>query len=99
MSKEKNNPTPKRKPTFVESIIPIVAMLIILTVGKGVLGYATEPLLLLVAAVAGVIAYRVGVTWDEMMDEICQKIAIGEGIVSTQINIKLIYIDSFSGVI
>lgn len=50
MSKEKNNPTPKRKPTFVESIIPIVAMLIILTVGKGVLGYATEPLLLLVAA-------------------------------------------------
>ena len=34
MSKEKNNPTPKRKPTFVESIIPIVAMLIILTVGK-----------------------------------------------------------------
>ena len=77
MSKEKNNPTPKRKPTFVESIIPIVAMLIILTVGKGVLGYATEPLLLLVAAVAGVIAYRVGVTWDEMMDEICQKIAKG----------------------
>lgn len=77
MSKEKNNPTPKRKPAFVESIIPIVAMLIILTVGKGVLGYATEPLLLLVAAVAGVIAYRVGVTWDEMMDEICQKIAKG----------------------
>ena len=61
----------------MESIIPIVAMLIILTVGKGVLGYATEPLLLLVAAVAGVIAYRVGVTWDEMMDEICQKIAKG----------------------
>ena len=44
---------------------------------QGYLGYATEPLLLLVAAIAGLIAYRVGVTWDEMMDEICQKIAKG----------------------
>ena len=52
-------------------------MMVILTVGKGYLGYATEPLLLLVAAIAGLIAYRVGVTWDEMMDEICQKIAKG----------------------
>lgn len=77
MSKEKNTPIPKRKPTFVESVIPIIAMLVILTVGKGVMGYATEPLLLTVAAVAGIIAYRVGVTWDEMMDEICLKIAKG----------------------
>ena len=77
MSKEKIIQHLKENLLFVESIIPIVAMLIILTVGKGVLGYATEPLLLLVAAVAGVIAYRVGVTWDEMMDEICQKIAKG----------------------
>ena len=64
-------------PTFTESVIPIIAMMVILTVGKGYLGYATEPLLLLVAAIAGLIAYRVGVTWDEMMDEICQKIAKG----------------------
>ena len=65
----------KRMPTFTESIIPIIAMMVILTVGKGYLGYPTEPLLLLVAAIAGIIAFRVGVTWDEMMDEICQKIA------------------------
>ena len=64
-------------PTFTESIIPIIAMMVILTVGKGYLGYPTEPLLLLVAGIAAVIAFRVGVTWDEMMDEICQKIAKG----------------------
>ena len=67
----------KRKPTFVESIIPIIAMLVILTIGKGVMGWNTEPLLILVACVAAFIAYRVGVTWDEMLDEISQKIAKG----------------------
>lgn len=67
----------KRKPTFIESIIPIIAMLIILTIGKGVMGYSTEPLLILVACVAAFVAFRVGVTWDEMLDEISNKIAKG----------------------
>ena len=31
----------KRLPTFAESITPIVAMLLILTIGKGVFGYST----------------------------------------------------------
>ena len=76
MAKEKTAKV-KRKPTFVEAIIPIIAMLLILTIGKGVLGYSTEPLLILVACVAAFIAYRVGITWDEMLDEISQKIAKG----------------------
>ena len=67
----------KRAPTLLEALIPIIAMLVILTVGKGVLGFSTEPLLILVACVAAVIAFRVGCTWDDMMDEICQKIAKG----------------------
>ena len=67
----------KRLPTFAESITPIVAMLLILTIGKGVFGYSTEPLLIMVAAIAAFIAFRVGITWDEMMDEICTKIAKG----------------------
>ena len=65
---------------FVKYILKVaveVAMMVILTVGKGYLGYPTEPLLLLVAGIAAIIAFRVGVTWDEMMDEICQKIAKG----------------------
>ena len=42
----------KRLPTFAESITPIIAMLLILTIGKGVFGYSTEPLLIMVAAIA-----------------------------------------------
>ena len=38
----------KRLPTFAESITPIIAMLLILTIGKGVFGYSTEPLLIMV---------------------------------------------------
>ena len=76
MSKEKKKRT-LRKPTFLEAFTPIVAMLVILTYGKGVMGYATEPLLLLVAGIAAFLAFRVGVTWDEIMEEVCLKIAKG----------------------
>ena len=73
----KNTPRAKRKPTFLEAVIPILAMLVILTIGKGVMGYSTEPLLILVACVAAFVAHNVGVTWDEMMEEISAKIAKG----------------------
>ena len=74
MGKEKKA---KRMPTFAEAIMPIIAMLVILTIGKGVMGWSTEPLLILVACVAAFVAWRVGVTWDEMLEEISQKIAKG----------------------
>lgn len=77
MAKKEKKVRMKRKPTFLEAVIPIIAMLFILTIGKGVLGYSTEPLLILVACVAAFIAFRVGVTWDEMLDEISNKIAKG----------------------
>ena len=53
------------------------ASLAILTIGKGVMGYSTEPLLIMVACVAAFVAFRVGVTWDEMLEEISHKIAKG----------------------
>ena len=74
--KEKNTRS-KRRPTFLESMVPIIAMLVILTLGKGVMGYSTEPLLIMVACVAAFVAFRVGVTWDEMLEEISNKIAKG----------------------
>ncbi len=77
MGKDKKEAKAKRLPTFVEAIIPIIAMLLILTIGKGVFGYSTEPLLILVACIAAYIAHRVGVTWDEMLEEISNKIAKG----------------------
>ena len=36
-TEEKTN---RRMPTFTESVTPIIAMMVILTVGKGYLGYA-----------------------------------------------------------
>ena len=76
MSEEKKTKV-LRKPTFLEAFTPLFAMLGILTYGKGVKGFSTEPLLLLVACVAAFVAFRVGVTWDDIMDEVCIKIAKG----------------------
>ena len=67
----------KRKPTLLEALIPIIAMLAILFYGKGLKGWATEPLLIVVAAIAALVAVRVGCTWDEMLNEISNKIAKG----------------------
>ena len=77
MSKKEKQPRAKRMPTILEALIPVIAMLFVLFIGKGVLGYSTEPLLIIVACVAAVIAWRVGCTWDDMLDEISQKIAKG----------------------
>lgn len=75
--KKEKQPRAKRMPTLLEALIPVVAMLLVLFIGKGVLGFSTEPLLIIVACVAAFIAWRVGCTWDDMLDEISQKIAKG----------------------
>ncbi|KXH86783.1 Na+/H+ antiporter NhaC [Sporosarcina sp. HYO08] len=64
----------KRQPTFIESIFPIVAMLLLLAIGYGVFGFRPEPLLIIASVFAGIIALRVGVSWDEMMEGILEKI-------------------------
>ncbi|MEH2946471.1 Na+/H+ antiporter NhaC [Sporofaciens sp. JLR.KK001] len=77
MIEEKEKIKEKRVPTFSEAIMPIIVMLVVLTVGKGMMGLATEPLLILVTVFAGTMAWRLGYSWDDMMQEICQKIARG----------------------
>ena len=65
----------KRKPTFGEAIFPMIAMLLILTIGYGVLGYPKEAMLVLSAAVTAVVAFHLGVTWDDMIEGVSEKIA------------------------
>lgn len=65
----------KRKPTFTEAIIPVVAMLILLGFGYGYLKMKAEPLLIFAAFIAAIIAMRVGVTWDEMLEGIVEKLS------------------------
>ena len=65
----------KRKPTFIEAIIPVLAMLLLLGVGYGYLKMKAEPLLLCAAGIAAIVAVRVGVTWDEMLEGIVEKLS------------------------
>ena len=65
----------KRAPTFTEAILPLVFLLAVLIIGKAILGYRTEFLLSLSAAFAAIIGFRLGYSWDEMMEGVAEKIA------------------------
>ncbi len=77
MWKFKQEQRERRKPTLVEALLPLVAMLIILFYGKGVKNWPTEPLLIVIACIAGAVAVRVGCTWPEMLEEISEKVGKG----------------------
>ena len=65
----------KRQPTFLEAIIPIISMLLILGVGYGKMKLPVHVLLLIAAFVAALVAKRIGLTWDEMMEGINEKVS------------------------
>ncbi len=65
----------RRQPTLGESVFPLITMFIILLVGKGIFNFKIEVLLLMATAVGASVAYRVGLTWDEMLEGISEKIA------------------------
>lgn len=69
--------TVKRKPTFFEAILPIIALFLLLSVGYGIFRLKVEVLLVLSAVFASFIALRVGVSWDEMMEGITEKVDKG----------------------
>ena len=64
-----------RKPTFAEAVVPIISMFFILLIGRGIYSAPIEALLIISAAVAAVIAGRVGLTWDDMIEGVSEKIA------------------------
>lgn len=64
----------EKRPPLGWSLVPLVAMLVLLAVGYGVLGLAPEPLLILSAIIAGLVALRMGLSWDEMLLGIREKL-------------------------
>ncbi|MCF6465416.1 Na+/H+ antiporter NhaC [Clostridium sp. Cult2] len=66
----------KQKPTLKQAMTPIVFMMVALVVGVGVLKLRAEPILILVAFLAGFIAWRLGYNWDEMQKGIVEKISM-----------------------
>lgn len=65
----------KKKPTLLQALIPIVFMIVALAIGYGVLGINAEPIMIASAFIAGIIAFKLGYTWDEMQNAIVDKIA------------------------
>ncbi len=68
---------PHQKPTFRQSIIPLIAVAVFLGVGYGVLRLNAEILLLAAATVAGIIAYRLGFTYKELERGVLQSMMKG----------------------
>lgn len=64
-----------RKPSLFEAILPIIVMLILTSVGFAIYGIGIEPLLILASVFAAIIALRVGVNWEGMLEGIREKIA------------------------
>lgn len=62
------------QPSLFWSVLPLIALLVFLIGGYGILGLKTEPLLLLSATVAGLVAWKHGLTFDDMLTGIRQKI-------------------------
>lgn len=67
----------RRTPTLVEAALPIVVMLVLVTVGTLWLGVPPAILLITAASFAGVLAWRLGVTWPEMQDGIRKRVEAG----------------------
>lgn len=63
-----------RKPSFSEALLPIIFILVLLSVGYGIFQLDLPVLLVLSAIFAGLLAKRLGWTWDEMMDGIRDKL-------------------------
>ncbi|MCR8743855.1 Na+/H+ antiporter NhaC [Romboutsia lituseburensis] len=64
----------RKKPTVLQAIIPIVFMIVSLAVGYGYLKMKIEPIMIISAFFAAMIALRLGYTWDEMQRSIIDKI-------------------------
>ncbi len=65
----------KKKPSFIEAVIPILSMVLLLGIGYGVYGLRAEILMLISAGIAGIIAARLGYTWEDMMNSIVGKLS------------------------
>lgn len=73
MPLEKN----KRKPSFFESLLPLICIALFLGIGYGVFKLKAEILLIAAAYVSGLIALRLGYSWREMEQGIVESISKG----------------------
>lgn len=70
----------KREPSLLESLIPVIFLIILLTINVGIfgdeaLGGSNQIVLILSAAVAAIISLRLGFRWNELQDGIVRSIS------------------------
>ena len=54
----------KKKPTLAQALTPIIFMVVALALGYGVFKIKAEPIIICSAFIAGIIALRLGYTWN-----------------------------------
>lgn len=65
----------KKALSFGLAVIPILAMLLLLMIGYGIMGLRIEPLLLCSAAVAAGMAWWQGYCWEDIINSVVDKLA------------------------
>ena len=65
----------RKKPTLAQALIPIIFMVVALALGYGVFKINAESIIISSAFIAGIIALRLGYTWEDMQNAIIEKIA------------------------
>ncbi len=66
MKQTQNTTVERIKPTFIQSLIPLIAIAVFLGIGYGVFHLNAEVLLIAAAGVAGIIALRLGYNYKEI---------------------------------
>lgn len=65
----------RRSPSLLEALIPIIALAVFIGGGYLAFDMPVEPMIILSAVVAALIAQRLGYSWDEMLQSVSQKMA------------------------
>lgn len=65
----------KKVPSTALAIYPIVFMILALLIGVGIFKLRAEPIILICGINAGLVAYSLGYSWDELQEGIIEKIA------------------------
>ncbi|NVF11902.1 Na+/H+ antiporter NhaC [Anaerococcus sp. AGMB00486] len=65
----------KKKPNTIQAMSPLVVMIVLLTIGVGILKLRAEPIILLCTIFASIIAMKLGYTWEELQVGIIEKIS------------------------
>ncbi|WP_288921188.1 Na+/H+ antiporter NhaC [uncultured Bifidobacterium sp.] len=66
---------PVREPSLLIALLPIFFMCIFMGVGYVAMGFPSEPMMILTAVVAGIIAWALGHSFNDMINTIADKIA------------------------